>query len=114
MFLPGEIPEEPPLLCGILNGKPQAHRQPPQRGEEEEEKARSIAWATTKGAIVVAAFALLFRFVTTYEVVTALRTNSYYNAPTANDIGYWAILSASISLLVISIIYFTSAMILHR
>ena len=76
------------------------------KGEEGEEKARGVAWAATKGAIVISACALGLRFVAT-EVVNSLKTGYWFNAPTQNDIGFWAIISAAISILVIAIVYYT-------
>ena len=77
------------------------------KGEEAEENARKVAWNTTKGAITIAALALLLRFVAT-RIVKSLKTGHYFNAPTANDIGFWALISASISLLVVGIVHFTA------
>lgn len=76
------------------------------KGDEHEEKSRAVAWGATKGSIVIAAFALLLRFVAT-DLAKGLKTGYWFNAPTANDIGYWALIAASISLLVIAIVHFT-------
>jgi len=77
------------------------------KGDENDEKAYKVAWNVTKGAIMTSLAALLVRFMAT-DAAGALGTNYYYNAPTANTIGYWAIIAASISLLVLVIVHYTA------
>lgn len=76
------------------------------KGDENEEKAYKVAWNVTKGAIMTSLAALLVRFMAT-DATGSLGTNYYYNAPTASSIGYWALISASISLLVVVIVHYT-------
>lgn len=77
------------------------------KGDENEEKARNVATGITKGAVVIGAAALLLRFVAT-EVVNSLSTGYFFNAPTANSIAYWAIISAAISVLVLTIVHYAA------
>lgn len=77
------------------------------KGDENDEKAYKVAWNVTKGAIMTSLAALLVRFMAT-DATKSLGTNYYYNAPTASSIGYWAIISASISLLVLVIVHYTA------
>ena len=77
------------------------------KGDENEENARAAAWGATKGSIIISAFALVLRFAAT-DLAKGLKTSYWFNAPTANDIGYWALIAASISLLVIAIVHFTA------
>ena len=69
-----------------------------------EEKVRSGAWEVTKDAMIISAFSLVLRFLTT-NATTLLKSGYYYNAPTANSIGFWALCSAAVSMLVIAIVH---------
>lgn len=75
--------------------------------EDGNEKARAIAWSTTKGSIIISAFAFALRYLS-LNANEMLKSGYFFNAPTANDIGFWALISAAISLVVISIVHFVA------
>ena len=77
------------------------------KGDETNEKACAIAKAITKGAVVIGAAALFLRFMTT-DGTDILPTGHYYNGPTANSIGYWAVISTAVSLLVLTIVHYAA------
>lgn len=72
--------------------------------EHDDEKVRTNAWGITKGALIISVAALLLRHLTV-NASDMLKTGYFYNAPTANSIGFWALVSASISLLVLAIVH---------
>ena len=79
-----------------------AHRMT--RGDENGEDAKKAAWGVTKGALVVSLAALFLRFLTV-KGGSLIPTNWYYNAPTGSSIGFWAVISAAISLVVLTIVH---------
>lgn len=76
------------------------------KGEEEASKASGFAWSTTKGCIAVAVAAFALRFIAS-ESAIILKEGYWWNAPTTNSIGYWALISAAISVLALVITHYT-------
>lgn len=76
------------------------------KGNEEGEKAREYAWKVTKPIILVAFIALVLRYFFV-NAKTILADGYYWNAPTTNQIGYWALVAAIISVLALVIIHYT-------
>ena len=72
--------------------------------EDDGEKARGIAWSATKGAIIISAASLFVRYLAN-NASSVLKEGYYYNGPTMNSIGFWALICASISLLTITIVH---------
>ena len=68
--------------------------------------AKKIAWNITKNCLVIAIVALGLRYLTT-NAGNVLKEGFYYNAPTTNSIGFWALCSACISLLALVITHYT-------
>ena len=75
------------------------------RSEDDGEKARGIAWATTKAAIAISAVSLVLRYLA-INANSIIQTGYYYNAPTANSIGFWALICEVIALLTIVIVHY--------
>ena len=75
--------------------------------EDDGEKARGIAWNATKGAIIISAASLFVRYLAN-NASSVLKEGYYYNGPTMNSIGFWALISAAISLLTITIVHFVA------
>ena len=76
------------------------------KGEEEANNARAIAWKTTKACMLVGFVALVLRYLSV-EAASVLKEGYWWNAPTTNSIGYWALFSAVITLLATIIIHYT-------
>ena len=74
---------------------------------ENKENARRIAWNVTKGAIWVSVAAFAVRYLTV-NGPDMFSNGKYYNASTASTIGYWALISAAISALVLTIVHHVS------
>ena len=76
------------------------------KGEEASEKARAYAWKVTKPTLLVAFIALVLRYFTV-NAGSILVDGYYWNAPTTNQIGYWALVSAIITVLALVITHYT-------
>lgn len=77
------------------------------KGEEASVKAREYAWSVTKPCLLVAAVAFALRFLTV-EAANILKEGYWWNAPTTNSIGYWALVSAVISVLSLVIVHYVA------
>ena len=75
------------------------------KGEEAASKAKEYAWKVTKPCILVAFIALVLRY-TAVEAASILKEGYYWNAPTTNQIGYWALVSAVITVLALVITHY--------
>ena len=75
------------------------------RGAEAAEKARGYAWKTTKACLLVGFVALVLRYATV-EAASILKEGYYWNAPTTNSIGYWALIAAIITVLALVITHY--------
>ncbi len=76
------------------------------KGEETTNKASAYAWKVTKSCLVVALIALALRYLCV-NAGDILKEGYWWNAPTTNSIGYWALISACISLLSLVITHYT-------
>ena len=77
------------------------------KGDENKEEAKKTALDVTKGALIVSFAALFLRFVA-QKGGSLVPTNWYYNAPTGSSIGFWAVISAAISFVVLTIVHFVA------
>ena len=77
------------------------------KGVEESEKAREYAWDVTKKCLVVAGVALVLRYLSV-DAAKVLTEGYYWNAPTTNQIGYWALVSAVITVLALVITHYVA------
>jgi len=76
------------------------------KGEEEGIKANQYAWKVTKPTILVAFIALVLRYFTV-NASSILVDGYYFNAPTTNQIGYWALVSAIITVFALVVTHYT-------
>jgi hypothetical protein len=75
------------------------------KGDENKEEAKKTAWGITKAALCISFAALFLRFFA-QKGGSLIPTNWYYNGPTASQIGFWAVISAAISFVVLTIVHF--------
>lgn len=75
--------------------------------DENNESAKSIAWNVTKGSIIIS-FACLFLRYLAINANNLMPTDYYFNGPTANQIGFWAVISAAIALVTLTIVHFVA------
>ena len=76
-------------------------------GAEIQEDAKNVAWNVTKGSLVVGLACLFLRYLS-LEGGSVIPTNWYFNAPTGSQIGFWAVISAAISLVVLTIVHYVA------
>jgi len=76
------------------------------KGEEAASSAKETAWKTTKASILIAFIALVIRYLSV-NAADVLKEGYWFNAPTTNQIGYWALFAAMITLLATVIIHYT-------
>ena len=74
------------------------------KGDENKEKAKNAAWDVTKGALAVSGAALVLRFFAVNPDI--ISSGYYYNTDTVTAVGFWAVLSAAVSLVVLTTVHF--------
>lgn len=77
------------------------------RTGEDDTEAKKVASNVTFGAVIVSAAALFLRFLST-DANKILNMGYYYNSPTSNNIGFWALASAAIALVTLTIVHFVA------
>lgn len=75
--------------------------------ENDPSEAKKVAWDITKGGIAIG-FACLFVRYLALEANNLFVVDHYWNAPTVGQIGFWAIISAAIAVVVLTIVHFTA------